>query len=61
MRFSIIGLLLSSLALTACQGANFNNTYAGRCVPRAYDAGLCNSYMAFGPVNPRGGTASAGF
>ncbi len=61
MRYSIIGLLISLIVLTACQGANFNNVYAGSCVPRAYDAGICNNYGAFGPVNPRGGTISGGF
>ena len=69
MRVATIGLLLSTLALSACQGANYSQAYSqakqGRCVPRAYDAGLCNDYDGFGggfgPAIPRGGTAGAGF
>jgi hypothetical protein len=69
LRVATIGLLLSALALSACQSANYSRTYTqsqqGRCVPRAYDAGLCNNYDgfggAFGPAVPRGGTAGAGF
>jgi hypothetical protein len=65
LRFATIGLLLSGLALTACQGENYSRAYTQAhsrpCVPRAYDAGLCNNYDGFGPSIPRGGTASAGF
>lgn len=65
MRFATIGLLLSALALSACQGTNYSQAYSqanqGRCVPRAYDAGLCNDFGGFGPAIPRGGTAGSGF
>jgi hypothetical protein len=58
VRFATIGILLSALALSACQGVNYSRAYGGSCVPRAYEAGLCNDYSKMGPVNPPGGTVT---